>query len=119
MVSTKGGKLRQAHVVTWEIVNGRPLPQGKIIRHTCDTPACVNPAHLLVGTHADNVADKVSRMRQSFGETHGLTALSGADVDEIKERYNSGEYQKDLAAEFGVSQSTISHIVNGVTWKFH
>lgn len=56
------GKLVQAHRLAWELVNG-PFPSGKIARHTCDNPGCVNPAHIVPGTAKQNTADSIERGR--------------------------------------------------------
>lgn len=57
-----GGRLRTAHRVAWEIVNG-PIPAGMCVCHHCDNPRCVNVAHLFLGTNRDNVADRVAKKR--------------------------------------------------------
>lgn len=44
-----------------------PLYEGCVIRHSCDEPLCVNPDHLLIGSQADNVADRVARGRSARG----------------------------------------------------
>lgn len=51
-----------AHRFAWQRKNG-PIPAGMVICHSCDNPPCVNPAHLWIGTHADNVADKIAKGR--------------------------------------------------------
>jgi hypothetical protein len=87
-------------------------------RHTCDTPSCVNPAHLLDGTHWDNVQDRVSRGRNGaaprYGSQHPQAKLSESDVRAIR---NSSESQRRLAARFGISQSGISEIKSGKRWS--
>ena len=52
-----------AHVFAWFFANGRWPEQGEVVRHDCDNPPCVNPAHLQIGTKADNERDKVARGR--------------------------------------------------------
>lgn len=117
MVAVAHSKLRGAHIVAWEIANQRRLPEGQVIRHACDNPPCTNPDHLLLGTHADNVRDKLERERESRGVTHGLTTLTEDQVREIRARYSTGlETQKALGAEFGVTQTTIGNIVRRRTW---
>jgi hypothetical protein len=64
------GVMHYAHRWAWVRANG-PIPEGQKVLHTCDVPACVNPAHLFLGTQAANMADKVAKGRQAKGETHG------------------------------------------------
>lgn len=56
----------RAHRYAYELTNG-PIPDGIIIRHTCDNPICCNPDHLVAGTHVDNVMDRVKRKRTCHG----------------------------------------------------
>ena len=56
------GKPRGAHRVAF-VLNGGVIPEGMIVRHSCDTPLCINPEHLLIGSYADNSADMVARGR--------------------------------------------------------
>lgn len=58
------GKTVRAHRVFYEINKG-PIPEGMVIMHTCDTPACVNPEHLIAGTHLENELDKDKKGRRS------------------------------------------------------
>lgn len=59
------GSKRKAHVVSWEIANGRRVPTGLLVLHSCDVPSCVNPAHLSVGTQGDNMQDAIRRGRRA------------------------------------------------------
>jgi hypothetical protein len=57
------GKVRQATHVAWRLEHGSLPPDGMLVCHSCDTPACVNPAHLFLGTHLDNRTDCVAKGR--------------------------------------------------------
>ena len=115
-----------AHVYSWELQNG-PVPVGLEVCHRCDVPACVNPAHLFLGTHADNMADagrKGHLSRDNRGDRNPARRLSAAQVDELRSLYEPGitrngarvTYQA-LAELFGVHRSTVSLAVRGRTWR--
>lgn len=89
---------------------------GLLVRHSCDNPPCVNPAHLSVGTHADNSADMVSRGRQAAGSRSGTHKLTEEQVAEIRARAASGEMHRVLAEEFDVSRTNVTCIVNRKSW---
>lgn len=89
----------------------------KVVMHSCDNPICCNPAHLSVGTHAENVSDMVSKNRQARGETNGWSILNEQDVLEIRRLYALGERQIDLALDFNTNQTNISLIVRRKTWN--
>ena len=103
------GRMLTASRVAFEITHG-PLGDAEA-RHTCDNPPCCNPAHLVAGTHAQNMADMAARGRSS---TRRLTPES---VIDIRTRRAAGDRPVDLAAEYGVTPSNISQIVAGRIWK--
>lgn len=105
-----------------------PIPEGMIVRHTCDVRACHNPAHWLLGTPADNSADMVRRGRSASGTGNGASRLTEADVRVIKHELlpltatgkgatRRGQLtQAQIAARFGVTQGVIASIKAGRTW---
>ena len=105
-----------AHRYAYRITHGE-IPAGRFICHSCDNPSCVNPAHLWLGTAAENMHDMVQKGRSLTGERHPARKLSEADVVEIRRRYASDDItQQQLADEYGVHQTHISEIVRGVRW---
>ncbi len=105
------GRVEYAHRVAWERAHGHPVPPGHHILHTCDTPPCVRPEHLFIGTHAENMLDKASKGRAAL-------RLTPDDVREIRRRYVGGESQDAIAGVFGVSRPNVGYIVRGETWKW-
>ena len=78
------------------------------MRHTCDTPACVNPRHLIQGSYADNTMDALQRARGV-----GRTALTHEQVLDI---YSSTMGRRALALKYGKAISCISDIKEGRSW---
>lgn len=111
-----GIRVLLAHRVSWILHNG-PIPDGLVCRHDCDNRTCVNPAHLRIGTHADNIADKVARNRQAKGEQNGRARLMPAQVLEIRRRGDAGELPGTLATEYGVTRRAVVYILQRVNWR--
>jgi DNA-binding XRE family transcriptional regulator len=85
--------------------------------HRCDNRPCCEPAHLFLGTHADNMTDMRSKLRHAMGERHGNAKLTAAQVRQIRASLAAGSLQKTLAATYGVSKQTISKIAHNKKWK--
>lgn len=107
------GKQAYAHRVAWQLATGREIPAGLKVLHSCDNPRCVNPAHLSVGTQAENVRESIRKGRYN---TWGVQKLNAAQVLAIRDRGASGEGQRSLASAFGVARNTISQILNHKSW---
>ena len=112
------GRRHRVHRVAYEFAVG-PIPDGLNVCHTCDNPPCCNPAHLFLASHAENMADMAAKGRQRgpSGESHHKAKLTVAIVRTIREWAPTGWPQRDLAAAFGVSQTTIGRILRRETWK--
>jgi hypothetical protein len=102
----------RAHRVAYELTNG-PIPEGLLLRHTCDNRRCVNPDHLVPGDHKDNTQDALDRGRHLCGERDPKAKLSNSDVTTIREALASGITGRSLARRFRVDESMISQIKNG------
>lgn len=104
----------RAHRVSYEIFIG-PIPDGMVVMHTCDTPSCVNPHHLTVGSDLENIHDKVKKGRQGGG---GAPKLTPDDVREIRRIAASREMsQPELARRYGVTLNSIENVVARITWR--
>lgn len=109
------GAPRFAHRVSYTKHKG-PIPDGMLVCHKCDNRRCINPEHLFLGSHADNMADMVSKGRapRLRGEANGYSKLTAEAVADIRSAL--GVSQSALAARYGVSQPTISLVKSGKTW---
>ena len=108
-------KAYRTHRLAWELTHG-PIPEGLWILHHCDTPLCVNPAHLYAGTRQDNWDDVVARDRRK-GERSPSAKLTDTQVREIRAIYAAGGIsQRALAKQYGISNSTIDLVVRRVRW---
>ena len=94
------------------------IPKDMCVLHKCDVPACVNPAHLFLGTKTDNSADKVAKGRQSRGECAKSAKLNKNSVLKIRVAWESENVSmRCLARRFGVTFTTIWQVIHRRTWK--
>ncbi len=112
-----GRKPALAHRVAWTLFVG-PIPHGLFVLHRCDNPPCCNPAHLFLGTHADNMRDKVQKGRQGSprGEEASSAKLTAESVLLIRAAVASGRTQTEVGRKFGIHNSQVSRIVNRKVW---
>jgi len=117
----KGGRMIYAYRVAWELANGREQPKGLEIMHTCDNRRCVNPAHLRLGTHLENMQDCRAKGRTSSGHLrggkNGNAILNSEQVTRIYERINLGERHADIAMDYSISRSSVTQIARKANWK--
>ncbi len=136
----------RAHRVAWEITHGC-VPDGLFVLHRCDNRRCVNPAHLWLGTHKDNMADMQRKGRAATGDANGSrlhperlvrgdvhparktlfwrcgtdngeAKLTEQQVQWIRTRWECGGVRlQDLAVMYGVSKQTIWKVVNRKSWR--
>lgn len=92
-----------------------PIPEGHVLRHKCDEPRCINPAHLETGTHADNMRDMDERGRRPVGEKVVTSKLTEAAVAEI--RTHPEVSSQILAERYGVKTKAITEARRGRQWK--
>lgn len=112
-------EMLHANRVAWTLEH-RCDPGVHIIRHACDNPPCCNPAHLEIGTHADNTADKMARGRWRGGDHGGSknprAKLTEDDLPAIIDRFRRGWTNKAIARELPVDHALVSRIRVGRSW---
>lgn len=118
-----GGTLpkRLAHRLAYEDARGHTIPKGRLVLHSCDNPSCVNPAHLRLGSHKDNVADMDARRRRVApglqGETVPTSKLTEQQVIALRRDYVSGVPFEDIARRYGISKKSVTDYTSGRSWR--
>ncbi len=119
IISTKGVDKR-AHRVFWEIENG-PIPVGKYACHHCDTPACVRPDHIFIGSQKENLADcrrKGRNKKMENGDQKGAAnrnaKLTLENVLDIRTKRLS---KAEFARLYGVSFKAVKNVWDGKSWQ--
>lgn len=116
----------KAHRLAYELFVGKieqlngSDSRGTCVMHKCDNPLCVNPDHLLLGTHQDNMNDKMNKgrfvARPLLGEKHQNSKLKADDVYLIRSLNAVGARLQQIAEVFGVSRGTVHKVLTGNTW---
>lgn len=117
---TYEGKSVRAHRLAYAKANGVCIHTlVGVVLHSCDNPPCINPEHLSLGTHQDNVDDMLIKGRQVHGDQKVLAVLTEQVVEQARRRHIKGckiHGSTALAREFGVSVSTMCKAMRGETW---
>jgi transcriptional regulator with PAS, ATPase and Fis domain len=119
-ISVGGVQSFLAHRLSYAIRHGAESISGLDVLHKCDNPRCVNPDHLMAGTHTDNMRDCIQKGRgnRQKGEDAHKSKLREFEVLEIRESYSSGGVSiKRLADEYGVHKSTVFEIIKRKIWR--
>lgn len=109
------GRTVAAHRYAYEVAHGA-IPDGAVVRHSCDTPRCVRPDHLSLGSPMDNSRDMTRRARQARGVRQGSVKLTDAQVLELRELRRAGVTYRTLAHKFAISPSQASSVATGHDW---
>lgn len=116
MIATQKGVHLKAHRFSWTLSRGE-IPESLFVLHRCDNRRCVNPDHLFLGTHQDNMDDMVSkgRLPPHNGEKNGASKLTEEKVLAIRSDPRS---QSKIAVDYGVTQTAISKIKLRKLWSY-
>lgn len=111
-----------AHRLAYFLHHGS-IPDGKIVCHKCDNPACVNPDHLFAGTYLENNHDckTKGRFKAGGGPKPIGQKLTRADVDIIRSEYAANPVRgkcAELARRFGIKLCSVSDILKGRSWAW-
>lgn len=95
------------------------IPENLCVLHICDTPSCVNPSHLVLGSQQDNLKDMIYKRRNNAGkeESHGKAKLKNCEVVEIKKMLKENKKTSEISLVFNVSTNCIRQIRNNLSWK--
>lgn len=115
LIGTANGSAR-AHRISWRIHNG-PIPKGLFVLHRCDNPACVNPDHLFLGTHKDNMSDRQRKKRHAYGTRNGNAKLNPESVRAIRALAQQSISRRIIANIFNIHPDHVKKIVARRAWK--
>lgn len=102
----------------WKECFGEIPPENEVC-HKCDDPGCINPEHLYIATHSENIKDMVrkGRANTSRGENHYFSKLKTEDVIDIRNLYNKGVKFVEIARKYNISATHASQVARGKYWK--
>ena len=109
---TYQGRYWMAHRLSYTLFKG-PIPEGKVLMHTCDTPACINPAHLIPGTDLENARDRDTKQRRQVptGAKNWNAGITDEQAEQVKGLRRDGYQLTAIAEMTGVHYSTIRRVL--------
>ena len=109
---------QSVHRVAFVLANG-PIPQDRIVMHRCDNRPCVNPGHLVLGSHQENTDDmrRKGRERHVQGSEHPFAKTTEQDILEVRELYAKGWTATELAKMCSRKVSWVCSVVSRRAWK--
>lgn len=110
------GKNHRVHRLAYADRHGE-IPEGMLVLHLCNNPACFNADHLTIGTQADNMKYKATTGRQLYGQATYNSSLTNDQAIEIAQMIRSGMKNIPIAEIMGVDRSLIQRIRQGQTWS--
>jgi hypothetical protein len=111
------GIIKLAHRVSFELANG-DIPEGLFVLHKCDNRLCVNPVHLFLGSHIDNMRDMIRKNRQAKGSKNGRSKLTISDIQIIRDIAKQKKSSSTVIGNrFKINPSYVRHIIRGDFWK--
>lgn len=102
-----GIKFRRAHKFSYTLATGEIVPPSMVLMHTCDNPPCVNPDHLIPGTHAQNTADMVRKGRHHAGQKVRITKIAKLSEDAVRAILRDGRPYLKIAADHGIHPQSV------------
>lgn len=108
----------RSHRISWVLAHG-PIPDGKFVCHKCDTPGCVNPRHLWLGTIKSNAEDRVDkgRGRRMDGQHNPNSKLTPAIIRRIRKASSSGVRRTAIASLYSIHPMHVSLITRRKIWR--
>lgn len=110
-------KMVRAHRFSYALFVGH-IPDEMQILHKCNNRKCVNPVHLYLGTHQQNMDDRKKAGDNAIGIKNASAKLSNKDVFIIRSLHSDKKYgYKNTAEIFGISSTQVGNIVKGINWS--
>lgn len=109
------GKMNRAHRLAWKLLRGDP--GDKEVAHRCDNRLCVNPEHLFLATHLENMQDCKAKGRHAHGESNTRSKLTAEQVSELRSLRDKGWKFHELGARFGITSSHATNIYHRRAWS--
>lgn len=109
------GSVNKAHRVSWTLHCGE-IPEGMSVCHKCDVPVCVNPDHLFLGTHAENMGDMARKGRAGQKGNKNPRNVK-VTHDQVRAIYHDRRPISSIAADYGITNTSVSNIKRRITWQ--